>query len=275
MASSTPIRAAFLSDIGRRRAQNQDSGGSFPERGLFVVADGMGGHRGGEVASKIAVESIRSTVFEEIEDGASPGEALSLGTASANRKILERSQKEPDLEGMGTTATSLYFQLDSDAPRAWIGHVGDSRCYLIKEQGLWQLTRDHSLVQEKLRAGMITREQLKTDRMKNVITRSVGFDLQFGIDLYEYSPEAGDLFLLCSDGLTGPLEDGDVFEILKRYYFNPLKEAGLALKDEAREHESLLNTTVEALVSAANDRGGDDNITALLARFPAAASASP
>jgi protein phosphatase len=127
-------------------------------------------------------------------------------------------------------------------------------------------------VQEKLRAGMITRDQLKTDRMKNVITRSVGFDLQFGIDLYEFVPEPGDLFLLCSDGLTGPLDDREIYEIVKRYYFEPLKEAGLALRDEAREHESLLKTTVEALVSAANDRGGDDNITALLARFPAAAN---
>jgi protein phosphatase len=272
MLTTNPIRAALLSDIGRRRAQNQDSGGSFPDHALFVVADGMGGHRGGEVASKIAVESIRTTFVDEIKDGATPGEALSLGTSAANRKILERSQKEPDLEGMGTTATSLHFQTAEAPLRAWIGHVGDSRCYLIKEEGLWQLTRDHSLVQEKLRAGMITRDQLKTDRMKNVITRSVGFDLQFGIDLYEFVPEPGDLFLLCSDGLTGPLDDGEIYEIVKRYYFEPLKEAGLALRDEAREHESLLRTTVEALVSAANDRGGDDNITALLARFPAAAN---
>lgn len=266
--SETKIHAALITDIGRRRAQNQDSGGSFPEAALFIVADGMGGHRGGEVASKIAVECIHETVIAELADGASPTEALSLGTSAANRKILERAKKEPDLEGMGTTTTSLQFDPARDPKKIWIGHVGDSRCYLIREEGIWQLTRDHSLVQEKLRAGMITREQLKTDRMKNVITRSVGFDLQFGIDVYEFTPDAGDLFLLCSDGLSGPLEDSDIFDIVKKFYFQPLKDADLTPKTEAPLHEALLKSTVESLISNANERGGDDNITALIARFP-------
>jgi serine/threonine protein phosphatase PrpC len=254
--------AVLLSDIGRRRAQNQDSGGSFPEIGLFVVADGMGGHRGGEVASKIAVDTIHEVAAASLKSGKSSADALAEGAKHANLRIMDRSRKEPDLEGMGTTTTSLRIE----EGKIFIGHVGDSRCYLIKPEGIWQLTRDHSLVQEKLRAGMITREQLKTDRMKNVITRSVGFDLHFGIDLYEYAPTAGDLFLLCSDGLTGPLDDEEIHEIAQRVFY------ASALSDEFRDRslgfEPLLKHFTEALVAAANDRGGDDNITALVARYP-------
>jgi protein phosphatase len=254
--------AYLLTDIGQRRAQNQDSGGSFPEIALFVVADGMGGHRGGEVASKIAVETIHDTAAARLKSGKGTPDALTEGAKQANLKIMERSKKEPDLEGMGTTTTSLCFEND----KAFIGHVGDSRCYLLRPEGIWQLTRDHSLVQEKLRAGMITREQLKTDRMKNVITRSVGFDLHFGIDLYEYSPTPGDLFLLCSDGLSGPLDDSDIYDLSKRIYFDAVAMPEYEGRDKG--FEPLLKQLAEALVGAANDRGGDDNKTALLARFP-------
>ena len=254
--------AALLSDIGRRRAQNQDSGGSFPELGLFVVADGMGGHRGGEVASKIAVETIHEVAGASLRGGKTSVEALTEGAKSANIRIMDRSRKEPELEGMGTTTTSLRF----DDGKIFIGHVGDSRCYLIKPEGIWQLTRDHSLVQEKLRAGMITRDQLKTDRMKNVITRSVGFDLHFGIDVYEFAPAPGDLFLLCSDGLTGPVDDDLIHEIAKRVFFDVA--ATEEFRDRTKGFEPLLKLLAETLVAAANERGGDDNITALIARFP-------
>lgn len=254
--------AVLLSDIGRRRAQNQDSGGSYPEIGLFVVADGMGGHRGGEVASKIAVEAIHEVAEAALRSGKSSAEALTEGAKHANVRIMERSKKEPELEGMGTTTTSLRFE----DGKAFIGHVGDSRCYLLKPEGIWQLTRDHSLVQEKLRAGMITREQLKTDRMKNVITRSVGFDLHFGIDVYEYGPAPGDLFLLCSDGLTGPVDDDEILAIAKKTYFDPA--ANEDFRDRTHGFEPLLKNLTEALIAAANDAGGDDNITALVARYP-------
>jgi serine/threonine protein phosphatase PrpC len=254
--------AAFLTDIGRRRAQNQDSGGSFPEIGLFIVADGMGGHRGGEVASKIAVETIHEIAAAALKEGKSSADALTEGAKHANLRIMDRSRKEPDLEGMGTTTTSLRF----DEGKVYIGHVGDSRCYLIKPEGIWQLTRDHSLVQEKLRAGMITREQLKTDRMKNVITRSVGFDLHFGIDVYEYAPVPGDLFLLCSDGLTGPLDDDEIHAITKKMYFDAI--ANEEFRDRAHGFEPLLRNLAESLIAAANENGGDDNITALIARYP-------
>ncbi len=262
METELKPEAAFLTDIGRRRAQNQDSGGAFSDLSLFVVADGMGGHRGGEVASKMAVEAIREVVASKLVEGASSAIALAEGAKSANQRIMERARNEPELEGMGTTTTSLRF----DGPIAYIGHVGDSRCYLLRPEGVWQLTRDHSLVQEKLRAGMITRDQLKTDRMKNVITRSVGFDLQFGIDLYEYEPEAGDLFLLCSDGLTGPLDDADIHAIATAIYFDAIR--GAEFQGRKFGYEPLLKHLVDRFVEAANERGGDDNITALVARFP-------
>lgn len=254
--------AVLLSDIGRRRAQNQDAGGAFPEIGLFIVADGMGGHRGGEVASKIAVETIHEVAAATLKQGGGSVDALSEGAKHANLRIMDRSRKEPELEGMGTTTTALRF----DEGKLYIGHVGDSRCYLIKPEGIWQLTRDHSLVQEKLRAGMITRDQLKTDRMKNVITRSVGFDLHFGIDVYEYVPTPGDLFLLCSDGLTGPVEDREIHELAERVYFTPA--ATEEFRGQTLGFEPLLKIFAENLVAAANERGGDDNITALIARYP-------
>lgn len=268
------IEAALLSDIGRRRAQNQDSGGTFPDHHLFVVADGMGGHLGGEVASRMAVETICESMIAAIASGNTAGAALTEAAKTANRKIMERSKTEPNLSGMGTTATTLYFDQSAmktgGAAKVWVGHVGDSRCYLIRPDGIWQITRDHSLVQEKLRAGMISRDQLKTDRMKNVITRSVGFDLQFGIDLYEYDPLEGDLFLICSDGLTGPLEDSMIFTIVRQVYFSALDTD--AFKGRKTGYQPLLALLTQALINAANDRGGDDNITALVARYSGAAS---
>lgn len=268
------MEAALLSDIGRRRAQNQDSGGTFPDHHLFIVADGMGGHLGGEVASRMAVDTIYETMVASLAAGNTAGAALTEAAKAANRKIMERSKKEPNLSGMGTTATTLYFDQSAlktgGSPKAWIGHVGDSRCYLIRADGIWQITRDHSLVQEKLRAGMITRDQLKTDRMKNVITRSVGFDLQFGIDLYEYDPLEGDLFLICSDGLTGPLEDSMIFSIVQRTYFAALETD--VFQGRKTGFQPLLTLLTDALIHAANDRGGDDNITALVARYSGALS---
>ncbi len=248
---------AYLSDIGRRRTLNQDYAGSFPDSRLFIVADGMGGHRGGEVASQMAVQLISSTFQNErsTHPGRTPAEYLTAATLAANAAILERAKKEQELEGMGTTATSLCFHNGE----AWVGHVGDSRCYLIRAEGIWQLTRDHSLVQEKLRAGMITRAQLKTDRMKNVITRSVGFDMNFGIDVYVYTPKPNDVFLMCSDGLSGPVEDPELHQIVAQHCFN--------ISRSPDEREASLTVCVEKLVQLANDRGGDDNITVLLVQY--------
>lgn len=243
------FESALLSDVGRKRKNNQDFGISKPELGLFIVADGMGGHNGGEVASKLCAESILSTVEATLTQNPlamSDATLLEHAAQKANQTILDHAKSNPQLEGMGTTLTAIKIK----GKQATIAQVGDSRCYLITCDGLWQLTRDHSLVQEKLQAGLIKREQLKTDSYKNVITRSVGYDSALHVDLFTFPIAVGDTFLLCSDGLSGFVEDTEMFEIL-----NKTKENG----------ESLQQATQE-LVQLANERGGDDNITVVLVR---------
>lgn len=234
----------FGTDIGRKRQQNQDNGAAVPELGLFVVADGMGGHQGGETASAIAVEVIPQVVREGVQHGAvDPKRLISEAIRKANDTIFEKAQGYPSLHGMGTTTTALFFHNGT----LTIGQVGDSRCYFFRPNAIWQLTRDHSLVQEKLRAGIITREQAKTDRMKNVITRSVGFEPGVSVETFEMPVQRGDVFLVCSDGLSGLLEDPEMLEIVQK----KLLDAG------------NIEETVKDLIAQANANGGDDNITAI------------
>lgn len=240
------MSAAFGTDIGRKRTKNQDNGIALPDIGLFIVADGMGGHLGGETASSMVVDIVPDLIKKAQKSKKfDPRQALVDAITEANEKIYDRSLKQSELHGMGTTTTILLFHEETMT----IGHVGDSRAYLLDKESVWQLTRDHSLVQEKLRAGLITREQLKTDRLKNVITRSVGFEPAINVELYEWKPQSGNLFLICSDGLTGMLDDQQMFEIVKWHAF---------------ERGGDLKSAVEALIQAANDKGGDDNITAVL-----------
>lgn len=243
------FRVGFKTDIGRKRTENQDNGTVYPELGLFVVADGMGGHRGGEIASKIAVESIRRYFENYASDSKpfNPREVLSHAILTANMNIFRESMENVELQGMGTTTTAILFH----EGKLYIGHVGDSRCYLIQPGRIWQLTRDHSLVQEKLRAGLITRDELKTDRMKNVITRSVGFSPDLNVEMYVREPEPGDIYLLCSDGLSGPLSDPQILEIVNQR---------LVLKNDP-------DATVSELIDRANTLGGDDNATAIVVRY--------
>lgn len=232
-----------LTDVGRKRSKNQDQIGAFPELGLFIVADGMGGHRGGETASQMAVETIceyTAAAFEASQPW-NPRRVLTDAIQKANHLIFERSANDPELHGMGTTAIAALVRDET----LTLGHVGDSRCYLLRDGFLWQVTRDHSLVQEKIRAGLITREEAKTDRMKNVITRSVGFEGVVSVEIYESDLLPGDLFLLCSDGLSGQLTDAELQEIL----------------NEGRE---TLDACTETLIRRANANGGDDNISAIL-----------
>ena len=242
----------YKTDIGMRRKQNQDNGGAFPELGLFVVADGMGGHQGGEIASAQSVQILTEFVRNaQANPGWNPRRTLSEAITEANRKIYKNAQEEARLQGMGTTTTALLFHEE----KMYIGHVGDSRCYYFKPHGIWQLTRDHSLVYEKLRAGLIQREQLKTDRMRNVITRSVGFEPDVNVEVYEMDLSHGDTFLLCSDGLSGLVEDGQTLSVLSKDLFEP---------GDNTKWESALQRTVEDLVATANRNGGDDNVTALV-----------
>jgi protein phosphatase len=242
------FKFGLKSDIGRRRTENQDSGCARPDLKLFIVADGMGGHRGGQVASSIATEMIPNYIETRKKNRNSLplSSLISESIHSANLAILERSQEDIELQGMGTTTTTLAF----DQGRAWIGHVGDSRCYLIRDGHIWQLTRDHSLVQEKLKAGLINRNELKTDRMKNIITRSVGFSTDLQVDLYQRECDAGDIYLICSDGLSGPLSDTEILSCVER-----------------NKNEPTFDRALEELIASANETAGDDNITVILVQI--------
>src|SRR6185437_765394 len=155
----------------------------------------------------------------------------------ANENIYTRSQADPALQGMGTTSVALLFKDNT----LTVGHVGDSRAYFVRDGGIWLITRDHSLVQEKLRAGIISRDEVKTDRMKNVITRSVGFEAIVNVEIYELETRPGDKFLICSDGLSGLVEDRQILSLMNKTADDPQR-------------------SVQELIAAANANGGDDNI---------------
>ena len=241
------FKTGCATDVGRKRSQNQDSVKSAPELGLFIVADGMGGHRGGETASAMVVETVPEVVRKAQQAQGGHWNAktvISQAIGAASLAIHQRATENPALQGMGTTTVAMLFKDNV----VTIGHVGDSRCYFLRPGGIWQTTRDHSLVQEKLRAGLITRAELKTDRMKNVITRSVGFEADVNVETYEMAVQPGDLLLICSDGLSGMVEDDQILEII----------------DKGRQENQELQTTVEKLIDAANRNGGDDNVSTIV-----------
>jgi protein phosphatase len=239
------FRVGLQTDIGRKRSQNQDNCAAIPEIGLFMVSDGMGGHLGGETASGTAVEVISDLVRKASQKSDYDlGEVLISAFVAANDAIYQRSTRDAQLQGMGTTTTALLFK----DHQLCIGHVGDSRCYYLRPKGLWQATRDHSLVQEKLRAGLIARGDVKTDRMKNVITRSVGYEPNVNVELYRMTVQKGDSFLICSDGLTGMVEDSTILQIIQKCLF---------------ENQNAQQAVTE-LVDRANIAGGEDNITSIM-----------
>lgn len=214
-----------------------------PERGIFVVADGMGGHAAGEVASEMAVRfiarelgSLRGLGDDEV------AERMRVAIRAANGAIFQRTLTEHDKRGMGTTATVLVLF----GGRFLIGQVGDSRGYLLRDGTLTQLTKDHSYVQEQVDAGYLTPEQARTHPYSNVITRCVGANSEVLPDIYVGAARAGDVFLLASDGLTGMLEDYELGEVLSSGH--PPQEL------------------VDRLIAEANRHGGLDNITAVVVR---------
>jgi serine/threonine protein phosphatase PrpC len=238
--------SAVCTHVGMKRKTNQDLAGAFPDQGLFILADGMGGHQGGETASRVCVETIHN-VLQKNANIPQP-QALRDSVQQANLAIFEQSKSEPTLKGMGTTVTALQLV---GTHTAHLAQVGDSRAYYWNSKGIWQLTEDHSHTFEKWRAGLISHEQIKFDEMKNVITRSVGYEPTIKVDLFSFPLATGDGFLLCSDGLSNPLSDALMFDIL-----DESTKAGLSLQDMAKE-----------LVQAANERGGDDNVTVILVRI--------
>jgi protein phosphatase len=225
---------ARASDTGRKRRRNEDSYVVAPP--LFAVADGMGGAQAGEVASKLAAAAL-----EETDPGALSGpERLVSLIQEANRRVYERASSDPSTSGMGTTMTVALVETGG----VTIGHVGDSRAYLVREGRLEQLTEDHSLVNELLKSGKLSREEADLHPQRSVITRAVGTDPDVDVDAFVVEASVGDVFLLCSDGLTDMVGDGDILELAER-------------------HHDDLDRLTKALVSAANRGGGEDNITVI------------
>jgi protein phosphatase len=236
--------AAALSDRGRRRPSNEDAFGFSVEHGVFVVCDGMGGAAGGEIASSLAVDEILRFLSNRTELVGLPL-AAEQAIYVANEAIFARSQRNNKLSGMGTTLVDLVVE----ERHAWVLNVGDSRCYRLRNQLLEQLTVDHSLVEEQVRMGRMTHSEALRSPLRNVITRALGTQPQVTPDVFEIEAEPGDLFLLCSDGLTRELSDPEIQSLLGAGSGN------LALQD-----------LCVRLVEAAKKAGGNDNITCLLVR---------
>ncbi|RYF09189.1 MAG: Stp1/IreP family PP2C-type Ser/Thr phosphatase [Deltaproteobacteria bacterium] len=252
------IRAASQSDVGQVREQNEDSLLVREDLGLFVVADGMGGHVGGKMASSLAVETIATQLAACVDQLDEPPQTsldasvvprlLANAVRAACSTIYERAQAEPALHGMGTTVTALLIHHE----RAFIAHVGDSRCYVQRGERIMQVTDDHSLVNEQIKAGLLSREQARQSRLKNIITRSVGFERDVAVDTFTLAIRPDDRFLLCSDGLINMVDD---------------QEIGATLAAHS------LDTVPQRLVEMANARGGDDNITVVCVQSCAQAAA--
>jgi PPM family protein phosphatase len=223
---------AALSHPGRRRRHNEDSYVIQPP--LFAVADGMGGAKAGEVASGLAAAAVQ----ESGSDGQNGEARVAALIEEANRRVFRRATEDRDASGMGTTMTVALVEDD----RVAIGHVGDSRAYLIRSGELEQLTDDHSLVAELVRSGKLTPEEAESHPQRSVITRALGTDADVDVDTFSVEASPGDLFLLCSDGLTTMVDDQTIL-------------------DAVEQHRTNLQEAAKALVNAANRGGGEDNIT--------------
>jgi PPM family protein phosphatase len=225
-------RSTALSHAGRKRRHNEDSYVIQPP--LFAVADGMGGANAGEVASSLAAAAL-----QEVDgDGTSGEERVAALIEEANRRVFTRATEDREVSGMGTTMTVALVEDD----RVAIGHVGDSRAYLYRDGSLEQLTDDHSLVAELVRSGKLSPEEAEIHPQRSVITRAVGTEPDVDVDTFSVDGTAGDLFLICSDGLTDMVDEATILDAL-----------------ESNRHD--LKAAAKALVNAANKVGGEDNIT--------------
>ena len=247
------ITACGITDVGVKRTNNEDNFLINDELSLFVVCDGMGGHAGGEFASAIAVSTVEEVLVgnqttPEIEAAREEGdvevtrERLRYAIRLAGKRIHEKASIEQEYLGMGTTCLVLLI----DKANAFIGHVGDSRGYLVREGRIEQLTEDHSLVNEKIRAGLLTPEQARNHKHKNIITRSLGYMEEVEVDVQIKAVRRNDRFLLCSDGLSNLVEAAEMGEAVR----------SMSPQEAAR-----------FLIQRACDSGGDDNVTCVVARI--------
>ncbi len=256
------ILACGATDVGLRRDHNEDAFLVDPDLRLYVVADGMGGHAGGGTASRLAVETIQESVgtarqrepeaFESgagVEDSPIP-DVLREAVEAACARIFGTAQGDPELAGMGTTVTAALVEGRS----AFVAHVGDSRAYLLRGGRIYQVSEDHSLVNEQLKAGAISADEARHSRFKNIITRSVGFEQQVQVDLMGIELEAGDALVICCDGLSNLVEDPEILQVME---------------------ETRLEDAPARLIALANARGGDDNITVIAIRVTEPAPGGP
>jgi protein phosphatase len=243
-------------DTGRARSNNEDSVSVDVTHALAVLADGMGGYNAGEIASGMATSFIQTELgrwLTEVDTSATDPEvrrAMDICVDNANRAIFNAANANPQYAGMGTTLVVAVFR----GTRVLIGHVGDSRAYRLRGGRLMQMTRDHSLLQEQIDAGLITPEQASFSANKNLVTRAVGVEDTVLLEIHQHEVHPGDLYLMCSDGLSDMLDDETLSQLLQGY--EALDEMGAAL------------------IAAANEAGGKDNIAVVLARAPGSPAAA-
>lgn len=249
------IKVAGKTDVGMKRNHNEDNFYLVENQHLYLVADGMGGHASGEVASEMAVKTI-AEFFERTKDDDDvtwpfkmdkarhyEENRLATGVKLANLRIYETSQKDPSKKGMGTTVVSLFFTND----KAYVAHVGDSRVYRIRNGEIEQLTEDHSLLNDYIKMKKLTPEEIENFPHKNVIVRALGMKETVQVDIRTEQPRVGDIFLLCSDGLSGMITDDDMLRIVM-------------------EEQDDLEMACEKMIALANKNGGTDNITVVLGK---------
>lgn len=251
------IESLSVTDVGRKRKRNEDNYCSNDEEGLYVVADGMGGHVAGEVASRVAVETIEEFIKltskdQEVtwpygidEELSLNGNRLKTSIRYANQKLLEQTRSRADYEGMATTVVAVLIEIEDRV--AEIAHVGDSRAYLVRGGTIVGITSDHSWVNEQVMSGVIDSEQARTHPLRNVVTRALGGKPELEVDIQSLTLEREDRLLLCSDGLTSMLSDDEILRIV--------------LEDDGGVEQA------KKLVVEANANGGEDNTTAILLRF--------
>lgn len=233
--------------IGMKRKSNQDSIYLNPKKNIFIVADGMGGHNGGDIASALAVKHVPEYMIKNYQ--VDPDKATVDSFNFANQAIKAVGEEDEVLAGMGTTIVSFYFK----GPNLYLGNVGDSRAYLVNKKKLFQLTKDHSLVQEKINLGIYNRDEAAKDPQKNILVRTVGFEDDIEVDSFIYKVSRNDIFLSCSDGLHGKVSDRDILYIINNH-----------IKDPSTCTQEQIDQTVDALIDQANKNGGNDNISVVL-----------
>jgi len=249
------IEVAGRSHVGMKRNHNEDAFLLLPDEQLYCVADGMGGHASGEIASRIAIEELAEFYRRTSKDAELTWpfkmdrtrnyeeNRLATGIKLANTRIYEAANSDTNYRGMGTTIVSLHFTPEA----AYVGHVGDSRAYCLRDGGLKQMTEDHSLLNDYLKAKKLTAEEIDAFPHKNVIVRALGMKDSVQVDVERLDPRDGDLFLLCSDGLSGMVSEQALV-------------AAVAVADD-------LDATCSQLIELANNAGGNDNVTCILARY--------